>query len=295
MHDSLHPRSLVPAGLAALTALVFAGASAAADVQDAECCRHLDDGELAHARELMGQQFLYDCCDDTVAACLAQAEPCDLAIRLASEICRRVARGQDDEAIAQALRLRSRSMLTGGPAATIDLAGMPAVGDPGAPVVLVEYACVRCPFCSKITPELEEEIRSGRLAGKVRLHFKLFPIKGHEGSTESGLAAMAAIDQGKFWEFMALAYGRFDRFSVGVLPGWAADAGLDPSTYERSVADAGSRSRLVDSKREGMANGVDATPTFFISGRRYQAELELEQLVDVLLEEHARLTGGEGR
>ena len=267
----------------------------AGELSDVECCAHLDEDELDRAREIIASQFLYDCCDDTIATCLSDPHPCDLALRLAAEICRRVGRGQDDADIERALQLRARSMIPGGPAAAIDLAGLPGIGAAEAPVVIVEYACVRCPFCSKITPELKDAILDGPLAGKALLYFKLFPIKGHEGSTESGLAAVAALQQGRFWEFMDVGYRRFDRFSVDALPSWAIDVGLDTSTYERSIADPESRDFLVQSKREGMANGVDATPTFFISGRRYHAELELNQLIDVLLEEHARLTGAERR
>jgi protein-disulfide isomerase len=287
------PSTIHGALVVAMTAaLSVAGLARGATPGDVECCQHLDTDELAHATELMGQHFLYDGCDDTVAACLAQPDPCPLAGRLAGEICRRVGRGQSDEEIATQLQLRSRTMVPGGPVAQIDLDGAPSFGDPAAPVVLVEYACVRCPFCSRITPDLMQAIESGVLAGKVRLVFKLFPIKGHEGSTESGLAAQAAHQQGKFWEFMTLAYDRFDRFSVDALPDWAADAGLDGEAYAAAVADGATRDAVVRSKREGMGNGVDSTPTFFVSGRRYQAELEVTQLIDILLEEYERLTGG---
>lgn len=295
MHDSANPIPLALAALGAFVALLGGVEARAADLQDVECCRHLDEEERARAVAIMEQQFLYDCCEDTVAACLAEPSPCDLAMRLAAEICRRVGGGQDEEAIAHALKLRSRSMIPGGPVAEINLSGLPVMGDPEAPVVIVEYACVRCPFCSKITPELVEAVTDGLLAGKARMYFKLFPIKGHPGGTESGLAAVAALKQGRFWEFMEVAYGRYDRFSVDVLPTWAADAGLDMAAYEAAVANGASRDQLVQSKREGMANGVDATPTFFISGRRYQAELERTQLIDVLGEEHARLTGAHRR
>jgi protein-disulfide isomerase len=294
------PRPCVPdhraISLAALLPILLLPTGAmAANALDAECCRHLDESELARATEIMQEQFLYDCCDDTVLACLAEPSPCELAIRLAAEICRRVGQGQDDEAIEQALKLRSRSMIPGGPRAEIDLTDVPGIGDPAAPVVLVEYACVRCPFCSRITPDLVEAITEGPLAGKVRFHFKLFPIKGHEGSTESGLAAVAALRQERFWDFLAVTYDRFDQFSVDALPTWATEAGLDMAAYDTAMADPATRDQLVQSKREGMANGVDATPTFFISGRRYQAALELAQMIDVLEEEYERLSGAQRR
>jgi protein-disulfide isomerase len=271
--------------------LLVAAPAWAAQPKELPACAGLEPDALARAVALMGSEYLYDCCDETVQACLAAATPCPLARRLGGEICRRVGAGESDEAVGQALRLRARSMMPGGAPATIDLLGTPSLGDPEAPVVMVEYACVRCPFCARLTPKLEQAIAEGPLKGKVRLHFKLFPIKGHDGSTESGLAALAAHDQGRFWEFLGLAYERFDDFAVSALPALAAEAGADPAAWEAARAAGTTREALVASKREGMANGVEATPTFFISGRRYHGDLSVDQLVDVLLEEHERLAG----
>jgi protein-disulfide isomerase len=257
-------------------------------------CAALDAGELVRAADLMATSYLYDCCDDTIAACLAAADPCPLARRLAAEVCRRVGRGEDNAAVGRALRLRARSMLPVGAPASIALDRVPAVGAPAAAVVVVEYACLRCPFCSTLTPELAREVTAGRLAGKARLYFKGFPIKGHEGSTEGGLAALAAHEQGLFWEFLAIAYDRFDSFAVEALPCWAEEVGADPGAWQAAVDHPATREALVAAKREGMANGVDATPTFFIAGRRYHGELSIEQLVDVILEEHERLTSAKG-
>jgi protein-disulfide isomerase len=118
------------------------------------------------------------------------------------------------------------------------------------------------------------------------LYYKLFPIKGHTGSTEAGLAALVAQDRSRFWEFLLLSYQRFDTFSVENLSRWGAEVGL--SGFDASFADPALRDRLVASKKEGMANGVKSTPTFFISGRMWQGDLSVEMLLDVLGEEYER-------
>lgn len=258
----------------------------AADIGSISCCSGLSSAQTARAQGLMARGQVYEGCDDTIASCLARDDSLSLSRRLGGEVCRRVKAGESDDAILKALDLRARSMIPS-PAANIDLSDVPMVGEAGAPVVLVEYACARCPFCAKLTPELVREIRSGSLRGKVRLYFKLFPIKGHQGSNEAALAALAAHDQGRFWDFMLLSYERFSDFSLGALPGLASEAGV--SGYDAAVSSAALRERLVASKREGMINGVKATPTFFISGRMWQGELNLEMLLDVLGEEHERV------
>jgi len=277
--------------LVGLAVLLLGAPAVAATLADVSCCDDLDDAQRARAESIMAQQYLYDCCDDTVATCLAQSEPCPLAKRLTGEICRRVEHGYSDADVDQALKLRARSMMPGGPVTDIDLAGAPVIGEPDAPVVLVEYACMRCPFCARMTLALLDELEpGGALHGKVRLYYKLFPLKGHSGSVEGGLAALAAQDQGRFWEFLRLSYDRFGAFSVDALPSWAAEVGLDPDQYAASIADPATRQRLVAAKREGIANGVTATPTLYINGRMFQSRLEVDQVLDMLQEEHERLT-----
>ena len=268
--------------------------SLAATPQDVPCCQDMDAAQMERVQQITAAQYMYDCCDDTIATCLQQqAEACPLARRLTGEICRRVKAGESDEAIDHALQLRARSMMPDGPTVPINLTGVPSLGEASAPVVLVEYACLRCPFCARLTPELEREITSGSLQGKVRLYYKLFPIKGHEGSTAAGLAALAAHDQGRFWDYLSHAYAHFDNFSEDRLPTWAQELGLDMSAFTAVMADPATRARLVDSKKEGMGNGVKSTPTLFINGRLYQADLNLDLILDVLGEEVERVGGAE--
>jgi protein-disulfide isomerase len=164
-------------------------------------------------------------------------------------------------------------------------------GDEGAPVVLVVYACARCPFCSKIIPPLYEEVSQGSLKGKARLYFKVFPIRGHAYSKESGLGFAAASLMGAFWPFMLHSYANFDDFCIKRQVEWAEKSGLTPQAFDHMVNAPDTRAMLVESKKEGLRNKVDATPTFFINGRKYVGSLEFKELVDVLEEEYERLVG----
>ena len=254
-------------------------------------CAPLSDAQRKLAHELIETQYCYDCCDDTIARCLTRTPLCRLAVRLAENICRRVEAGQTRDEIVRGLSRRARSMSPSIKPAEIDWTAAPMAGDPEAPVVFVEYACGRCLFCAKITPPLYEEIVRGRLQGKARMYFKVFPIRGHEHSTEAGLGFAAAARMGGFWPFMLYAYEYFDRFCEKKQVDWAEAAGLDPAVFEQLLHDPETRDFLVESKKEGLRNKVDATPTFFINMRRYVGTLELSELIDVLEEEYERLTG----
>jgi len=132
-----------------------------------------------------------------------------------------------------------------------------------------------------VVPELHR-IATTLLKGKVALYFRPFPIGSHKGAVEGGLAMVAAVKLGKFWPFLLKLYGEYDRFSVERLAEWATAVGLDKEAFAKEVAAAAKRAMLVESKKEGLRNGVDATPTVFIDGRKYHGTLDAETLLDVI-------------
>jgi protein-disulfide isomerase len=274
-----------------ITCLLATTVGSGAAIAQTPVCDRLTGAQQRLAAELLGSEHPYDCCDGTIAACLGQRPVCSLARRLADNVCRRVAEGQEADRIRRALSRRARSMLPSGPAAEIDLEGVPMAGDEDAPITVVVYACARCPFCSKLLPELHDAATGGSLVGKARLYFKLFPIRGHPHSREGGLAFMAAAEQGLFWEFTLHSYANFDDFCVDRLAQWAEAVGMDQEVFAARVADPATREALVESKKEGLRNRVEVTPTVFIDGRRYVGDLTLEELVDVIGEAYDTVQG----
>lgn len=254
-------------------------------------CDALKDEEHRLAEQILASEHLYDCCDDTIARCLESQPTCALAVRLADNICRRVAAGQDEVRIRRALSRRARSMVGGGSPAEVDLAAAPTVGPDDAPVTVVIYACARCPFCSRLIPQLFETVTSGELHNDVRFVFRVFPIRGHEGSTSAGLGFVAASELGAFWPFMLEAYSHFDDYSEDEQLEWAAAVELDRHVFEALVADPATRDVLVAIKKEGLVNKVEETPTLFLNGRRWVGDLEAAELLDAMAEMIARVKG----
>lgn len=252
-------------------------------------CDRLDDRERQLAERILASEHLYDCCDATISECLAAQPPCPLAVRIADNVCRRVAAGQDERGIRHALSRRARSMIGGGAPAEVDLGAAPILGPEDAPVTVTIYACARCPYCSKLVPELVRATRTPPLDHEIRFVFRIFPIRGHPGSTAAGLGFAAAAEMGRFWPFMLYAYDHFDEFSPELQPGWAAAVGLDPESFETLMADPKTREALVASKKEGLVNHVESTPTLFINGRRWVGDLTADELLDAFAEEADRV------
>jgi len=248
-------------------------------------CEDLEGPRKAVADQVLATQHPYDACDGTFAECLKARPVAPLVRRLADWVCRKAAAGQDAAAITRSLEKRATSMMRPGKTWAIDLSTAPVAGCTKAQAVVTVYLCARCPYCAKLVPALHREVTSGRLAGRVALYFRLFPIKSHEHSTEANLAVAAAASLGKGWDYLLRAYRGFDAFSVAVLPDWAAEVGLDRGTFESAAASSPVRDAVVSSKKEGLRNGVDSTPTLFINGRRWLGDLDADTLVDALEEE----------
>src|SRR5437773_10245188 len=67
------------------------------------------------------------------------------------------------------------------------------LGDPHAPVLLVEYSDFQCPMCARVQPTLHQFLELYK--GKVRLAYKYFPLKMHKNAVVAAHAAECAAEQ----------------------------------------------------------------------------------------------------
>ncbi len=151
--------------------------------------------------------------------------------------------------------------------------GSPALGDPNAPVTVVEYSDYRCPHCGAFTKDalprlIDEYVRTG----KVRLVHKDMAILG-EQSVWAAMAAQCANDQGRFWDFHFLLFNRIhssDRpldLTRDRLKEFAAELGLDTQQFNQCMDQNKYALKVQNERAEGKQRGVQGTPTFFVNGQ----------------------------
>jgi protein-disulfide isomerase len=157
----------------------------------------------------------------------------------------------------------------GSPAATESaLRGIPqsgiALGSPNAPVTMVEFADLQCPFCAEyhrnVFPTL---LRRYLSTGKLRLELRLLRFIGPDSDRLARVAAAAAA-QDRMWQFVGLAYQRQGRENSGYatnqfIDSLAADAGL-----KRTSAGAAAERQVRQSEEAARTLGIDSTPSFLI-------------------------------
>ena len=129
--------------------------------------------------------------------------------------------------------------------------------------------------------------------GTLRLEWRDFPYLGQE-SANAALAARAAQDQGKFWEYHDLLYeNQAGGFSDERLIELAREAGLDVEKFEEDLASGRFEGSVVEDFQEGQQMGITGTPTFVINGRVLAGLQPLEVYEDAIeqAEEEARRGG----
>jgi len=103
---------------------------------------------------------------------------------------------------------------------------------------------------------------------EVKLVKMPFPLKMHKMARPAAIAALAAGDQGKFWEYNDKLFENYSKLSGENFLLWAQEIGLDMETYKKSLADPKHAQAIGKYVRDGSAAGVTGTPTIFVNGRR---------------------------
>ena len=83
----------------------------------------------------------------------------------------------------------------------IGIGGNPALGDPAAPVTIVEFIDYQCPYCQGYAKNTFPRLKASYIdTGKVRYVARDFPLAKHERARPAAIAAACAGEQGWFWE-----------------------------------------------------------------------------------------------
>lgn len=151
----------------------------------------------------------------------------------------------------------------------VDLEGFAALGDPDAPVLMVEYSDFACPFCARFHQQTKDQIVAEYVeAGIVQFVRKDFIAVGGDRAAE---AAHCAGDQGAYWEYTDVLYAnqeadRGNWASSDVHRGYAEQLGLDANALVSCFEDRTHQGRVGASSQEAVANGGQGTPYFVING-----------------------------
>ncbi|KRA25749.1 hypothetical protein ASD65_15950 [Microbacterium sp. Root61] len=171
-----------------------------------------------------------------------------------------------------------------------------AIGDVDAPVVLVEWADFRCPFCAVVTNQTLPAVFQEYVdKGLVRYEFRDVAFFGDE-SIDAAVAARAAGEQGKFPEYMQVLFAAAPEKGHPDMPrekliGFAQEAGVpDLAKFEADLDRTDLRDAVLASTAEAQRLGVTSVP-FFVAGDKAIAGAQPLDTFRQLLDEQLAAAG----
>jgi protein-disulfide isomerase len=222
----------------------------------------------------------------SLAQCVSESRACRACVPAAKALAKQVQRGRTRQQIEGFYKAR----FAADQVKEIALEDSPSKGNPGAPVLLVEFADFQCPACRAARPIVEEALKKHE--GQTRLVFKNFPLSIHQYGEKLARSARAAQAQGKFWEMYGALFDNQERISPAVIDELAKGLGLDMAKFQKdseseAVADAVSRDR-----KQGERLDIQSTPTLYINGRAFPATADFPEDLEDWINLEVELTGG---
>lgn len=167
----------------------------------------------------------------------------------------------------------------------IDVSQAPRKGAQSGRVAIVEFADYECSHCKEAQKLMQQLL--AKYPSDITVYFKHFPISSNN-ALNAALAAVAAQNQGKFWQFSEKIWENYDHLTPALLEGLAKEIGLDFSRWYGDVGSEEVRAHVQRDKTEARSLEIHRTPGIFVNGRRYTDEVDLPSLQDWIDEELGR-------
>ena len=151
-------------------------------------------------------------------------------------------------------------------------------GNKNAIIELVEYGDYQCPHCGRAFPIVKR--LQEKLGSKIKFAFRNFPLaKIHPDATMAAVATEAAALQGKYWEMHDMIFENQSQLDRAALLQYALTLELNGGQFKADIERPELTERVEADFESGMRSGVNATPTFFINGEKYNNGWEGDRML----------------
>lgn len=166
-----------------------------------------------------------------------------------------------------------------------------SMGDPNAPVKVVEYSDYQCPYCGEFARNSEAQFVSKYVAtGKVYFTYSPFsfvddaPGATGQESKRSAQASYCANDQGQFWAYHDMLFANQNGENQGNfrdqrLIAFAEKLNLNMSQFKSCLSGGTYQQQVVKDNTTAEQAGITSTPSFVVNGKLVDMNA-LDQAVD---------------
>ena len=166
--------------------------------------------------------------------------------------------------------------------------GSPIIGDPNAPITILEFGDYQCTFCYKFHQNTLDVINDEFIkTGKLKVIYKDFPLNGPD-SKLAAEASYCAHDQDKYWKYHDQLYENW----AGERTGWITRESLSEFAESINLEIVEFNKCLDENKYENKINsiyefgneiGIDATPSFLVFNDEKIIKIRGNQPLEVFL------------
>jgi len=151
------------------------------------------------------------------------------------------------------------------------------VGDPKAPVTLMEYGDYESEACARVNEVVDRLLKE--FPGKVRFNFRHFPLtKIHQHAMKAAEASLGAAQEGKFWEMHSMLFEHRRRLGAISLREYARDVGVVNKKFLDHLVNSTYGWQVRSDLLEGLNQGVRDVPAFFINGVLFEGKPTFDNL-----------------
>jgi len=155
------------------------------------------------------------------------------------------------------------------------------LGDPKAPITVIEYASLTCSHCAHFHTQILPEIKKKWIdTGKVKLVYRDFPLD-QVAAKAAQIAECAGND--KYFGVVDIIFRGQPQWLTGADP--LAElakplriAGLGENEIKACLANDAMSNAVINDYKAGEAMGVNSTPTLFINGQLYRGSRSVDEL-----------------
>jgi protein-disulfide isomerase len=158
-----------------------------------------------------------------------------------------------------------------------------ALGRPDAPLTMVEFTDLQCPFCRQYAIATFPEIKKNWIdTGKLRYISHDFPLDSlHPQATAAARAARCAGEQGKFWDMRFALVTHGNELTPAYITETARDLKLDAQAFAACTASTKFDAEIQAAIETAVRLGVSGTPTFVV-GKTEPSSVEGPMVVGAL-------------